>query len=82
MASAMAQKAGVDEVFVIGGAGLYEEAIRHADRMHITEVDAEIEGDTFFPNFDPEEWTELDSDDVPAGEKDDYPTQYRLLERK
>ena len=82
MASAMAQKAGVDEVFVIGGAGLYEEAIRHADRMHITEVDADIEGDTYFPSFDDDDWEELDSEDIPAGEKDDYPTRYRLLERK
>lgn len=82
MASAMAQKAGVDEVFVIGGAGLYDSAIIHADRMHITEVDASIEGDTFFPTFDENDWEELDTEDVPAGEKDDYPTRYRLLERK
>ena len=82
MASAMAQAAGVDEVFVIGGAGLYIEAIAHADRLHITEVNAELNGDTFFPDVSEQDWTEIQSEHVPAGERDDYPTQYRLLERK
>ena len=82
LAIAMAQKSGIDEVFVIGGAGLYQDAIAHADCLHVTEVQADIEGDTYFPDFDETDWKETASEHVPAGEKDDFPTIYRRLERK
>lgn len=39
-------------VYISGGAGLYREAIDIVDKMFITEIDAEIEGDTFFPEFE------------------------------
>lgn len=44
--------AGDREVYISGGARLYDEAIALVDRMYITEIDAKIEGDTFFPAFD------------------------------
>jgi dihydrofolate reductase len=50
-----------DEVFVVGGAGLYAEALPGADRLALTFVDAEPEGDTFFPKIDWSEWVETDS---------------------
>lgn len=40
------------DVFISGGAGLYEEALQIAEKMYITEIDAIIEGDTYFPRFD------------------------------
>ncbi len=40
------------DVYISGGAGLYREAIDIVDKMFITEIDAEIEGDTFFPEFE------------------------------
>ena len=40
-----------EEVFIIGGQQLYEEAITIADTLYITEIDIEVEGDTFFPEF-------------------------------
>lgn len=40
------------DAYVSGGAKLYEEALPLVDRMYITEIDATIEGDTFFPEFD------------------------------
>lgn len=82
LAIAMAKKSGVDEVFVIGGAGLYQDAITHADCLHITEVQAEIEGDTWFPDFDENDWEETATEKVPSGEKDDYATIYRRLARR
>ena len=39
-------------VYISGGAGLYREAIDIVDKMFITEIDAEIDGDTFFPEFE------------------------------
>ena len=43
--------AGDRDVYISGGAGLYEEALPIVDKMFITEIDAEIDGDTYFPRF-------------------------------
>lgn len=48
------QIAGDKYIYISGGAGLYQEALQIVDRMYITEIDADIEGDTFFPEFDKE----------------------------
>lgn len=50
---------GAPEAWVIGGAQIYELALPLAERMHLTEIDAEIEGDTWFPAFDPRQWREV-----------------------
>jgi dihydrofolate reductase len=47
-----------DQVFVVGGAQVYEEALPLADRLELTHVDAEPEGDTMFPPIDWSEWRE------------------------
>lgn len=47
---------GVDNVFLIGGAQLYEQALPSADRLVVTEIDADVEGDAFFPAIDPQQW--------------------------
>lgn len=47
-----------DKVFVIGGAQIYSEALTFADRLELTEVHAEYEGDTFFPEWDRNKWNE------------------------
>jgi dihydrofolate reductase len=44
--------AGATQVFVIGGAELYAVALPHADELQLTEIDADFEGDTFFPDWD------------------------------
>lgn len=45
------------EVMVIGGATIYEQALAHADRIHLTLIDRDFDGDTFFPNYDEQSWT-------------------------
>ena len=47
-----------DEVFVIGGAELYSQAFDFADRLQLTEIDADFEGDAYFPNWDRSRWHE------------------------
>lgn len=49
-----------DEIFVIGGAELFREALPIADRIHLTLVDAEPQGDTFMPEIDYTEWREVE----------------------
>jgi dihydrofolate reductase len=46
------------EAFVIGGAELYQDGLRLANKLYITEVDLSIEGDAFFPNLDLNLWQE------------------------
>lgn len=48
-----------DEVFLIGGAELYAQAFEFADRLQLTEIDADFEGDAFFPNWDRSQWREV-----------------------
>jgi len=55
LAAALAA-AGAREVMVIGGAELFRDTLPRARRMHLTLIDAEIPGDTLFPEFDPREW--------------------------
>lgn len=78
----MATQIQADEVFVIGGAKLYDDAIAHADRLHITEVLADPHGDTFFPAFADADWQEGSVEDVPADDRNQFPTRYRLLDRR
>lgn len=56
----------VDEVMIVGGAQIYQQALSMADRMYITEVDLECEGDAVFPEFDVSEWKETSRQAHPA----------------
>lgn len=49
---------GVEQVFLIGGAQLYAEALPSADRLIVTEIDADVEGDAHFPAVDRSTWLE------------------------
>ena len=51
-----------DEVFLIGGAELYAQAFEFADRLQLTEIDADYEGDAWFPNWDRSKWRETARD--------------------
>ena len=66
------EAAGNRAVYISGGAGLYKEAIPFVDKMYITEIDAEIEGDTYFPEFD----TSLFQREVEESFDGELPYQY------
>ncbi|MGH6860701.1 MAG: dihydrofolate reductase [Phyllobacterium sp.] len=72
----------VDEICVIGGGEIYRQMLNRADRLYVTWVLARIEGDVQFPAIDPAVWTEVSSEEFPAGEKDSYPTRYTVYERR
>jgi dihydrofolate reductase len=68
LAQAVAMCAGAAEVFVIGGAALFAEALPQAQRLFLTEIDADFEGDTFFPPADLSAWRESAREHLaPAG---------------
>jgi dihydrofolate reductase len=54
-----AEKRGVDEIMVIGGADVFADTMRDADRLEITRVHMSPEGDTVFPPIDPQRWREV-----------------------
>ena len=73
---------GSDEAFIIGGAELYKHALPFVDRMHLTMVHAEVDGDTFFPDFDVEEWEEVGKEHFDADESNPYDYSICLFERR
>lgn len=77
-----AHEDGVEEVCVIGGATLFELALPRARRIYLTEVEASPQGDVLFPPFDERDWVETRREAHPAGEEDDYPFVFRVLERR
>lgn len=60
------EKACGDEVFVVGGAEIYRQALPRADRIQLTLIDRAFPGDTFFPDFDPADWRLVEREDHPA----------------
>lgn len=78
----MADDLGVAEICIIGGGKIYEQALPYANKLHLTRVLANVDGDTFFPQIDSSEWRLISSEDVAAGEKDSHPTRYMLYERR
>ena len=77
-----AEEDGAAEVCIIGGTALFELALPKAKRLYLTEVEAEPEGDAFFPAFDESAWTEVHREALGPGEKDDHAFVLRILERK
>ena len=71
-----------EEVCVIGGTTLFMETLPLADLIHITEVEADIAGDTYFPEFDRGEWRETETARQAADERHAYPLRILELTRK
>jgi dihydrofolate reductase len=82
MAKEQAADDGVDEVCVIGGRAVFEMALPRARRLYLTEVQADVEGDVSFPEFDETAWTEVSREEHPAGPDDDHAFVFRVLERR
>ena len=80
-AKAIAANCQLDEVFVIGGQSVYAKALPMADRLYITEVDADVEGDAFFPEFDETIWREISATPFQKDADNDYAFVIRILER-
>lgn len=79
-AKAMALRNGQTEVFVIGGAAIYELALPIADRIYLTDVDTAPAGDVFFPELTPGSWSETSSTRFEAGEGNDFAFTLRVLD--
>ena len=70
-----------DEAFIFGGGEIYKQAMQSADRIYLTRVHAEVEGDAFFPTIDPKQWKEVACENHSADEDNQYPFSFIMYER-
>lgn len=73
---------GIDEAMVIGGAQIYEQALPKAERLYLTQVEAEIDGDAWFPEFQQNDWKEVGRENFSAEGPNPYNYSFIVLDRK
>ena len=76
-----AKATGDEEIFIIGGAEIFNQALRYTERIYLTEIHHLFEGDTFFPELDPSEWKETARMAGNVDEKNKYPHNFLTLEK-
>ena len=83
-AFALTETKGEDEVFILGGAEIYKLTLKLdlVDKMYLTEIKASFEGDTFFPEFDRQQWEEASRASHAPDEKNKYPYAFVEYVRK
>jgi len=79
---AISQAGDVDEVMLVGGANLYAQALALASRLYLTEIDAEVDGDAWFPEIDPAEWQEVSREACPENKQNQYSCVFTVLDRQ
>lgn len=79
--AAMEAAGDCDELMVIGGARLYEEVLAGAHRIYLTEIHAEFDGDTWFPELNEDEWVCVSREDFEKDERNPYDYSFLVLER-
>ncbi|MFI3328587.1 MAG: dihydrofolate reductase [Rikenellaceae bacterium] len=70
-----------DEIFIIGGAQIYGEALPIADKFYLTRVHKSYEGDTSFPEWDESQWVKVSSERFERGEKYEFPYTFEEYTR-
>ncbi|MDC9604718.1 type 3 dihydrofolate reductase [Xenorhabdus griffiniae] len=80
--AALAAVGDVKEVMVMGGGKIYEQFIPLADRMYLTHIDAEVIGDTHFPDYEPDEWNSTFTEYHDADENNSHGYCFEILERR
>jgi dihydrofolate reductase len=78
--AALAAAGEAEEVMIIGGADFYRQLLPRADRIYLTRIDAEIEGDTWFPELDAAQWRERSREDHVPDADNPYPYSFIVLE--
>ncbi|WP_123040621.1 dihydrofolate reductase [Cohnella candidum] len=71
-----------EDLMVIGGEQIYRQLLPYADRILLTEIDREFEGDAYFPALDPREWTRVSAVPGVRDEQNDLPFTFVVYERQ
>jgi dihydrofolate reductase len=70
------------DVFIVGGAEIYKQSLPLTDRIYLTIIDHDFDGDTFFPELNNEEWKETERENFEPDEKNKYKYSFITLERR
>ena len=70
-----------EEAFIIGGARIYEMTFARAQRLLLTRVHADVDGDVYFPPVDWDQWSLVNEESVAADDNNDYPHTYQIYQR-
>jgi dihydrofolate reductase len=81
LAEALEVARGDEEVFVIGGADVFLQALPRADRLYVTWVEADVPGDTVLPPIDLSNWRLVEETALPADEKNEFATRFCVYDR-
>ncbi len=73
--------ADAEQVFITGGAYLYEHFLEQADRLYLTLIDASFDADTYFPDYSQYDWKESEREDFTADEKNPHNYSFITLDR-
>ena len=82
LAGIEARERGADEICIIGGGELFREALGRADRIYLTRVRGDFEGDTHFPELDPQDWVEVSREALPRSEGDTAEGTFVVYDRR
>jgi len=72
----------VPEIMIIGGANIYQQLLTEAERLYLTMIDLDIEGDTFFPDWQGLGFEKISSEQHQPDEKNPYPYRFETYDRK
>ena len=78
----IAEGYGPEEVFIVGGGEIYQQTLTMADRIYITIIDTEVEGDTFYPKIELEKYRIVSKIDKRADKENPFIHTYYILERQ
>lgn len=81
-ASHIAASENCDEIMIIGGAEIYRLAFTFANRLYLTEIHAEFEGDAWFPQWDRESWRECSRETHAAGDANPFDYSFVIYQRE
>jgi dihydrofolate reductase len=77
-----ARETNAKQIFIIGGGEIYKQSMSVADTIYITRVHAVLDGDTFFPVIDEQDWELLSNEDFPVDEKHAYAYSFQVWKKK
>jgi dihydrofolate reductase len=82
LARIAAVEGAADEISIIGGADIFSQLLRQTERIYLTRVDAEVEGDVVFPALDSGEWAETRMGGCPKNDRNEHACEFFILDRK
>jgi dihydrofolate reductase len=77
-----AERAQETELFVIGGAGVFKSALSICDRIYLTEIHSQVEGDVYFPQLSLKNWKLLSEQKFDKNKDNDYDFTIQVLDRR